>query len=237
MLHQQRPRFFVLLAALSWMVAPIVLGQLVPPESLPLLEAKSSYPAYFRAQSHLVDTEASGGFLKTGNFPRRLEHRMPAKSLTLLARPDKTEAFEYSYRGFQVLLANTTGKTLSFRAADSRLPIVREALNAEGQWKSIEHRPYSFCGNSFHTLQLPSGYSWTFAAPVYSGTVKTQMRFVLNAGEPYGTIYSNTFEGWIHPGQFIAPPFFPSSPVQVTTPKLSGPYASVIEQWLKVEKD
>lgn len=237
MFHPKHPRIFVLMAVLSLTAAPILLGQLVPAESLPLLEAKSSYPAYFRAQSHLVDPDALGGFMKKGNFPRRLEHRMPPKSLTLLALPEKAEAFEYTYRGFQVLLANTTGKTLAFSAADSRLMIFREALSPQGEWKSIEHSSYSFCGNSSHTLLLPSGYSWTFTAPVYSGPVKTQMRFVFHAGKPFGTIYSNTFEGWIHPGQFIAPPFFPSSPINVTVPKLSGPYASAIEQWLKVEEN
>lgn len=237
MFHQPRIRIFVLLAALSLMATPILLGQLVPPESLPLLEAKTSRPAYFWAQSHLVDPDALGGFMKKGNFPRRLEHRMPPKSLTLLALPEKAEAFEYTHRGFQVLLANTTGKTLAFSAADSRLTIFREALNSQGEWKSIEHFSYSFCGNSSHTLLLPSGYSWTFAAPVYSGTVKTQMRFVFRAGKPFGTIYSNTFEGWIHPGQFTPPAPDPWLLRAEDRPKPGGPYEKLAGKWLTVDEN
>jgi hypothetical protein len=104
-----------------------------------------------------------------------------------------------------VILANTTRETVAFHVADSRLRIVREALDVDGTWRPIEHLPYTFCGNSYHRVFLPPSHYWSFVAPVYAGSLATEMRFVLypDSDQP---VYSNQFPGFVNPEQFSPPP-------------------------------
>lgn len=119
--------------------------------------------------------------------------------LALLALPDNPADFE-GYKGFKVMLVNGTKKTVSFEAQDFRINIVREARDAAGRWRPIEYLPNSWCGNSYHQLDLPPGRHWTFHAPVYSGAFRTQMRFVLD--QPGLHLVSNEFSGTINVEQF-----------------------------------
>lgn len=87
-----------------------------------------------------------------------------------------------------MILANSTALPLQLKASDSRLSIIREALDEDGEWKPIEYLPKSWCGNSYHHVTLPSEHYWSFAAPVYAGPHRVQMRFVLDLGQM----------GWMH---------------------------------------
>jgi hypothetical protein len=159
-------------------------------------------PGYFRAGSAIVDRQALGGFAPSDNYPKRLDQPAPADAISLIALPEVTATFDGPFQGFRVVLANTTRKAVPFQAADSRLSIVREALDSEGNWKPIEYLPSSWCGNSYHRVFLPPDHYWLFAAPVYEGPFDTTMRFVLYVDHEAEPIYSNTFHGSIDPGQF-----------------------------------
>src|SRR4029079_11871070 len=80
--------------------------------------------------------------------------------------------------------------------------IVREALDAHGNWKPVEYLPSSWCGNSYHRVFLPAGQLWTFRAPVYDGDFATTMRFALRPKSGDAPIYSNEFPGRIYATQF-----------------------------------
>src|SRR6266850_692586 len=68
------------------------------------------------------------------------------------------------------------------------------------RWRPIEYLPNSWCGNSYHHLDLRPGRHWTFHAPVYAGVFRTQMRFVLD--QPALHLVSNEFAGTINLEQF-----------------------------------
>ena len=163
-------------------------------------------PGHFRAGSPIVDREALGGFASSDNYPRRLDRPVPADAISLIALPGVPAAFKGPFQGFRVILANTTGQQVPFQAVDSRLSIVREALDTEGNWRPVEYLTSSWCGNSYHRVFLPPDHYWSFAAPVYQGPFHTAMRFVLYADHGVDPIYSNSFPGSIHPEQFSLEP-------------------------------
>jgi hypothetical protein len=157
---------------------------------------------YFRAGSAIRDEEALGGFSPSNNLPTGLDRNAPADTISLIALPEEGVHFDPGTLGFRVILANTTRKTVAFHASDSRLRIVREALDVDGTWKPIEHLTSSFCGNSYHRVFLPPRHYWSFVAPVYAGSLATEMRFVLYLGSGQQPVYSNQFPGFINPEQF-----------------------------------
>jgi hypothetical protein len=148
-----------------------------------------------------VDKQAIGGFGQSDNAPKKVTAPNIGRDgqLALVAFPQKAVSFAYKYRGMRMLLINRTKREVEFPASDSRISILQEAQDSKGDWKPIEYLPFSWCGNSSHRVFLPAGHYWEFAAPVYTGTKKTKLRFVLQGKQP---LYSNEFEGSINPGQF-----------------------------------
>lgn len=163
------------------------------------LDVKVKLRGYFLAASGEKDTKALGGYAPSANLPKRLDRVVAPGALSLIALPEEAANFR-GKKGFRVLLANTSRRKVSFEASDSRLNIVREALDRQGRWRAVEYLPQSWCGNSYHRLFLPSGRYWSFTAPEFRGTFRTKMRFVL---EQEGlTLRSNEFSGTINPEQF-----------------------------------
>ena len=148
-----------------------------------------------------VDKQALGGFGQSDNAPQMVTDRSVGRDgqLALIAFPEKAVPFANKHRGMRLLLINRTKREAEFPASDSRISILQEAQDSKGRWKPIEYLPSSWCGNSYHRVFLPAGHYWEFAAPVYSGTMKTKLRFVLLGKHP---LYSNEFEGSVNRGQF-----------------------------------
>ncbi len=151
------------------------------------------------------DDKAVGGYGTSDNAPKNMTDKTPGSEgqITLVALPAELVPFKGEFRGFRLLLVNRTKSEAAFAACDSRLDIICEARNQSGDWKPIEHLPSSFCGNSYHSVYLPRGHYWEFRAPVYSGPMKTKVRYQLQGKVP---IYSNEFDGSINPVQFKKPP-------------------------------
>lgn len=101
----------------------------------------------------------------------------------------------------RLLLVNGTDAEVGFAASDSRLSIIQEAKDSDGNWKAIEFLPSSWCGNSYHRVFLPAKHYWEFSAPLYTGKMRTKLRFALPISDTV-TIYSNEFEGSVNSGQF-----------------------------------
>ena len=180
---------------------PVVEEVEAPPADLERADIQFMLRGYFFARSAIPDREAPGGFGRSGHEPKRLRQDLSKGRLHLIARPDRKVAFGGRYEGFQVILANTTGRTVRLDASDSRLAIVREARDPDGRWRPIEYLPSSWCGNSYHRVFLPRNHYWSFTAPRYSGSTETTMRFVLE-DDYFGRVTSNEFPGTVNPEQF-----------------------------------
>jgi hypothetical protein len=159
------------------------------------------------------DDKALGGYGRSSNAAKEITEGIPGTDgeISLIALPDDEVPFRKQYNGFRLLLINRTAKEVSLPASDSRLYIICEARDQDGEWKPIEYLPSSWCGNSHHSAYLPSGHYWEFSAPVYSGSLKTKLRYNLGGNiycaELGGFIntYSNEFDGSINPSQFRKP--------------------------------
>lgn len=109
--------------------------------------------------------------------------------------------------GYAVYVVNDTKSKCFFEAQDSRISMVVQALDADGQWKDIEHLPNSWCGNSYHTLYLNPQTHWKFVMPVYEGSIQTRLRTKLYYQSSYEQkeeefLYSNEISGSVNPAQF-----------------------------------
>lgn len=171
------------------------------------IEIKHMLRTYCWAGSTIRDSEALGGFGPSKNVPRSLGKaharlKLPQGKLTLLARPDRRKTLWKKYEGFELMLVNRTGKRVAITAQDSALDIVCEAQDAGGKWRAVEYMPGTFCGNSYHRVLCDDGQYWSFVVPRYHGRLKTRLRFRLRVHRKATPIYSNVFEGSVHPEQF-----------------------------------
>jgi hypothetical protein len=150
------------------------------------------------------DEKAVGGYGTSDNFPQKVADKTPGSEgqITLVAFPADLVPVKGEFRAFRLLLINRGKSEAAFAACDSRLKIICEARDQGGDWKPIENLPTSFCGNSYHSAYLPPGHYWEFRAPVYFGSMKTKLRYHLQAKVP---IYSNEFDGNIEPVDFKKP--------------------------------
>jgi hypothetical protein len=187
-------------------------------QSLKTLNLDCLNRASFYAYSK-VDNEndiRSGGWSISDNFPKKVEmsEGIVSGKLQLIVDTTRKSIFENEYTGFSVFVINTTDSTMVFEAQDSRLNMKIQAKTKQGIWKDIEYLPNSWCGNSYHNLELPSGYYWSFIAPKHEGALETVMRISLEYAVSYnlvdnrsyeltiGTLYSNEFLGSVNNGQF-----------------------------------
>jgi hypothetical protein len=155
-----------------------------------------------------IDPNSLGGNYKSDNMPKGIENENlgAPNALSLIALTDKQVPYRQHhagpmFRGVQLVLVNRTSKEVTFRAQDSRVHIICQAQTPEGIWKPIERLSNSDCGNSYHRVFLPDKHCWTFAVPVFAGSLKTKMRFKL-VSEKTDVTYSNEFEGFINPAQW-----------------------------------
>lgn len=163
----------------------------------PKMAASQRVRGYFYAGGR---SEGLGGFAGSGNAPGSIpSYLVCTDRLAVVAEPDH-EVVYGEHRGLTVYVINGTTSEVGIEAQDSRLPIVREAKDESGAWREVEYLPQSWCGNSYHTVFLPSKQAWRFAAPKYAGDFQTELRFRLDA--PDGPVYSNVFKGTIDPLQF-----------------------------------
>lgn len=171
---------------------------------------------YFYASS-FVESESLGGWGKSYNVLQKIEskHHAIHDSLSLVLNTKERVKWYNNIAGYALHMFNTTTDTICFSAQDSRLPMVVQALDAQGKWHDIEYLPTSWCGNSYHTLAFPPGYFWEFAVPEYEGAVKTRLRVKVSYGlceTPYKFVhqYSNEWKGSINPAQlWRRPDYYP----------------------------
>ncbi len=178
---------------------------------------------YFYAYSSA--TGHSGGWAESGNVPRKVpkKNRFAADKLSAWVDTLTSRPYVKRYHGLAVYVANNSSAPVTFNAQDSRLDIKAQALNKAGQWQDIEYLPSSWCGNSYHTVELPPKSYWRFVMPRYAGDFRTKLRLALTYAAPAVSkemvagaekqeivFYSNVFDGSINPGQLWRKPGYSS---------------------------
>lgn len=187
-------------AALTAVLATSV-ADVGPPAMRTTKQRRATFFAYA-----LIGDRGSGGHATSTNLPQPLDgpDAPEVHGLELLALPEAPREYMFggvSYSGYRVVLGNGASAPLELTASDSRLPIVQQALDVDGQWRPIEYLPASFCGNSFHTLVLQPGEYWDFTVPRYVGSMPTQLRVALTLPDG-GELVSQPVAGSIDPRQF-----------------------------------
>ena len=76
-------------------------------------------------------------------------------------------------------------------------------MNDTNEWQDIENYINSFCGNSYHSVQILPRYYQIYRAPIMKGNFKTSFRFRLGLKDTL--IYSNEYSGTINKVQFLKP--------------------------------
>src|ERR1044072_6043595 len=165
---------------------------------------------YFYAYSSIGDphTGHGGGWAMSSNTPQKI-----TGSVSPSVQPEVTidttviDTFAAKYYGYTLLVSNATRDTIQFDAQDSRLYLKLQAQDSQGEWRDIEYLPSSWCGNSYHTIDLEPGACWRFTIPNYQGEIKTSIRAELKYIDRYDRkkdkiIYSNIINGSVNPAQF-----------------------------------
>ncbi|MDF2192522.1 WG repeat-containing protein [Paraflavitalea sp. CAU 1676] len=151
----------------------------------------------------------SGGWATSGNFPQKTlpGRQQQPNRLSVVIDTMRVDTFGWRYNGYPLYVMNTTADTLQFRAVDSRLYLKMQAQDEKGQWQDIQYMPSSFCGNSYHTIQLEPAAHWKFVVPDLEGELSTYIRVELKYLDPRNPekekiLYSNIIRGSINPAQF-----------------------------------
>lgn len=162
--------------------------------------------------TQLAHYASLGGWYQSPNTAKPATGAPTPGRLTVQVEPSpRPGAFDATTMGHRLAITNASADTAVFDAQDSSLYLTVQAQDAEGQWRSIEYSPSSFCGNSYHQVFLAPGQSWQLVVPAYRGGLRTQLRVQLVQREEGGDkkpliLYSNTFAGSVNPAQFWRQP-------------------------------
>jgi hypothetical protein len=104
------------------------------------------------------------------------------------------------YKAWPVFIINMGDSAHYMQVQDSRVCMIQEAKNQNGEWKPIEYWTHSWCGNSYYSFDIPPNYCAVTKIPIYKGNFETEMRLkMLNDTVIY---YSKPFRGSINLSQF-----------------------------------
>lgn len=165
---------------------------------------------YFYAYStpKNIEGDYSGGWATSPNKPSNITNReFPGKSFSITIDTNAIDTFANRFFGYTIFISNTTTDTVKLNAQDSRLYMKLQAQDSKGVWKDIEYLPSSWCGNSYHEVELEPNAFWKFTIPQYDGEMQTKIRAELryvdnDKPDTEKFVYSNVINGKINPGQF-----------------------------------
>jgi hypothetical protein len=153
------------------------------------------------AYSSNKNAQESNGEVHSGNLPKMVDNKFPRNGLYLVINENEQIKIDSTILGCRLYLINTSDSLTEINASDSRLNIVAEALNENKKWSPISFLPSSGCGNSYHTVKLDENEYWNFDIPIFKGTMKTKIRYVLKIDKD-NKIVSNVIEAYLNPKQF-----------------------------------
>lgn len=153
------------------------------------------------AYSSPQNAEESNGEAHSDNLPKVVDQSFPKKGFYMVINEKEASRIDSTALGCKLYLVNTTDSLIKLPASDSRLYIVAEALDENNEWASISYLPSSGCGNSQHTVALDKNEYWVFDVPIFKGTIKTKLRYILTIDKDT-KIRSNEVVTYLNKGQF-----------------------------------
>lgn len=135
-----------------------------------------------------------------GSRPKAIDFSAKNKTYLMVDTTDIT-AFADKYLGYKVYLVNSINDTVYVPAQDNQVKLIKQAKNEKGEWQDIVTFTDSFCGHSYHKIQLLPKHYQIYATPITKGSFKTSLRFYLKLKGK--VIYSNVYQGTIHKQQFV----------------------------------
>ena len=132
----------------------------LPLTALTLLEC-SHIDRYMRESNYTVPFEAN-------SRGRRDIQENLSKNATLTVRQGR------------LFLKNKSGKKVWITALSGRLFLFREARDPTGKWRPTQYWCPDFCGNAYYSVMLGPRHSWSWPAPLSTGSYSTNCRFVLS---------------------------------------------------------
>ena len=123
--------------------------------------------------------------------------------------------FADKYLGYKIYFVNGTNDSINIPAQDGRIKLIQQAMNAKNEWQDIENFVNSFCGNSYHSVQVLPKYYQIYTSPITKGDFKTSLRFRLELRD--SMIYSKAYMGTINKEQFIKPELKDKTKISVWT--------------------
>lgn len=130
------------------------------------------------------------------DFINKTQYYLKADTADITVYADK-------YFGYKVYFVNGTNDTIYIPAQDGRIKLIQQALNEKNEWQDIENFINSWCGNSYHSIQILPNHYQIYTAPITKGDIKTSLRFRLELRDT--VIHSNEYNGAIHKEQFLNP--------------------------------
>lgn len=165
------------------------------------LDIKFQIRGFCYAYSSSKNKEKSGGEAHSDNLPKKVGSKFSKSGFYLLIDDKDLIILDSTLLGCKLYLVNSSNSLVTFKAQDSRLDIIPEALNKKGEWKPIGYNPSSWCGNSYHTIKLDKKEYWEFEIPIFKGPYKTKMRYTLMLTDS-SSISSNEIDTYLNYEQF-----------------------------------
>ncbi|SEC41466.1 hypothetical protein SAMN04489761_2928 [Tenacibaculum sp. MAR_2009_124] len=153
------------------------------------------------AYSSPKNSDMPNGEGRSDNLPKIVTSEFPRNGLYLTINERELVKYTDSTLGHKLYLVNTTDSILNLEATDSRLDVFIEAIDLDKKWKAISYLPNSSCGNSYHVVNLDREEFWCFDVPVFKGTFKTKLRYVLDVNG-WGRVVSNEISCHLNKDQF-----------------------------------
>lgn len=146
-----------------------------------------------------TNAKKSNGEAHSSNIAQPNNNKFKSNLLGLYLSEQEYQKVGKNNLGHTLYFINTTENNMGFAAQDSRLSIVTEVKDKNGQWTSIIYLPSSWCGNSYHTVTLGSNEYWEFVQPIFTGDFKTKLRYNLRTKDKI--FISNEIDAFVDLGQ------------------------------------
>ena len=143
---------------------------------------------------------ASNGEAHSSNLAQTIDESFTKDGHYLFLNTAEYEGSADSLAMHKLYLVNRTKSKITYSAQDSRLNIIAQAKDENGDWKPISDLPSSWCGNSYHKVTLGKNEYWGFYVPVFKGEFATKLRYVLLQGDD-NLLVSNEIDANLNLGQ------------------------------------
>lgn len=153
----------------------------MPPVRIPFM------PRSMLFAGSLIDLDSSTEWAQRDNLPVASAANVatPQGGALQLEIVDLALPFLDKYASVVVRLHNRSNTGIAVETIDSRMYIVQQARDAQGNWRDVEYIPHSWCGHSYFPIYLPPKHHWQFVAPRFDGPIKTWLRFKLVGGKAH----------------------------------------------------